>query len=145
MNAKNLLIIGLLISISGAVFLLVTLNNLFREKKFTTEGIIGDAVVSERFTSRTSKEVSFNYWLKVKYLDLTEREFELSSEVSKDFWDEHPEISSVKIRYLKSDPNKADIIGAFPHKANFLTYIIISAVAIIAGIAILLIGIKTKN
>jgi len=55
MNAKNLLIIGLLVLISGAVFLLVTLNNLFREKKFISEGIVADAVVVEKFTSRTSK------------------------------------------------------------------------------------------
>ncbi|HQH30864.1 MAG TPA: hypothetical protein PK900_08230, partial [Spirochaetota bacterium] len=67
MNAKNLLIIGLFISISGAVFIFVTLSNFFREKKFMSEGIVADAVVYERFTSRTSKEVSFNYWLKVKY------------------------------------------------------------------------------
>ncbi|HNZ26861.1 MAG TPA: DUF3592 domain-containing protein [Spirochaetota bacterium] len=145
MNAKNLLIIGLFISISGAVFIFVTLSNFFREKKFMSEGIVADAVVYERFTSRTSKEVSFNYWLKVKYLDQTEREFELSSEVPKNFWDEHPENSIVKIRYLKSDPNKSNILGAFPYKANFSTHITISIVAIIVGITMILIGIKTKN
>lgn len=145
MNVKNLLIIGLLILISGAVFLLVTLNNLFREKKFISEGIVADAIVVKKFTSRTSKEVSYNYWLKVKYEDQNAQEFELSSEVSKEFWDGSSENSSVKIRYLKSDPNKADIIGAFPYKANFLTHIIIASIAIIAGIAVLLIGIKIKN
>ena len=94
--------------------------------------------------NRPGKEERFKFWLNVNYITEDKLIYEMTGEVSKTFYELHPENSPVPVRYLKSEPFIAEIVGAFDHKMNFLLQIILAGVAIIIGLILLMLRKRLK-
>jgi len=145
MKKRRMTIIGLLFLVSGIVFLFVTLMNRSRDNRFKSEGINTNGIVIKQYMNKSGKEAGFKFWLNVNYITEDKLIYEMTGEVSKEFYELHPENSAVPVRYLKSEPYTAEIVGAFDYKSNFLLQIILAGVAIVGGILLLMRGRKVEK
>ncbi|MBI5219827.1 MAG: DUF3592 domain-containing protein [Bacteroidia bacterium] len=145
MKKKKLGITALVLLGIGIIFLAVTLQNISRDKKLEAGGITTTATVVKQFISRSGKGASHTHWLRVTYQVENSLNHELNSEVSEDFWNNHPENTTVRVRYLKSNPDTADILETALGQKSYFVQFIIAAIIIAGGLVFLIIRFRQPN
>jgi hypothetical protein len=144
MNANRKLIIGLLLLVVGGVLLFVTLHSRNRQQHLDSDGVTAPATVIKQFTSRDAKRANPDHLLRVSYKDETGMAFTLNERVDESFWKEHAEGSMVKVRYLRSDPNVARIVGGTGRTVDDRVQITIALVFMMAGVGLIVLSRKRR-
>lgn len=73
-------------------------------ERLLAEGEVTDAAVVDR--GQRNEDEDRSHWLKLTYYDLTLKEFTHQQAVPKSLWDKHPIGSTIRVRYLRDDPQK---------------------------------------
>jgi hypothetical protein len=106
----NFTVSGLLFVVAGLLFLCVNLHTMRLDSRFANEGKITQAVVVKRYASRPDRRANPDHILRVAYRIDDGSIHELDEHVTEEFWRLHPESSSVRVRYLTSRPETAEIM-----------------------------------
>jgi hypothetical protein len=73
-------------------------------ERLLAEGEVTEAAVVDRGQRNDDEDRS--HWLKLTYFDLSLKEFTHQQAVPKSLWDKHPIGSTIRVRYLRDDPQK---------------------------------------
>ena len=137
MNNNRRPIIGILLLVVGGVILFVTLHSRKRQQHLDSDGVTAPATVIKQFAARDDKRANPDHLLRVSYKAETGTAFTLNERVDESFWKKHAEGSMVKVRYLRSDPNVARIVGGTGRTGDDRVQIIIALVLIMAGVGLI--------
>jgi len=73
-------------------------------KRLVEDGVDIDGIVVRQFSHHTRGSQSSSHFLRYRYRDDKDREHAHKSNVSREYWTEHPEGSAIAITYSKSRP-----------------------------------------
>lgn len=135
---KHTMVVAVLLICTGAGLFFVTMHNLSLDNKFEAEGIKTNALVTKQFTSRPDRRSNPDHYLRVSYMSETGTSHELNERVLEEFWTSHPEGSAVDVRYLKSRPDTAEILGVAPRGIGYSVQTVASIVLFAGGVILLL-------
>ncbi len=134
MNTK---VIGIILVCAGLVLAFVAIHKRYLENEFELRGAAATGHVVKQFTSRPDKRSNPDFWLQVAYKAEAGGPHELNQQVREEFWRRHPEGSSVKVRYLLSNPDTAEILDDAAGRQNFIPLIAGAAVLVLGGAGLL--------
>lgn len=95
---------GLCFVLAAAVLLPFSIIEKQTHEKLLAQGEVTEAAVVDR--GERNDDETRSQWLKLQYYDLSLKEFTHQQAVPQSLWDQHPIGSTLRVRYLRDDPEK---------------------------------------